>query len=32
EADEIAVAVGAQEIHYISALRDDPKDLVKVIL
>ncbi len=32
EADEIAAAVGAQEVHYISALRDDPKDLVKVIL
>jgi GTPase SAR1 family protein len=32
EADEIAAAVGAQEIHYISALRDDPKDLVRVIL
>jgi GTPase SAR1 family protein len=32
EADEIAAAVGAQEIHYVSALRDDPKDLVKVIL
>ena len=32
EADEIAAAVGAQEIHYISALKDDPKDLVRVIL
>jgi GTPase SAR1 and related small G proteins len=32
EADEIAAAVGAQEVHYISALRDDPKDLVKVVL
>jgi hypothetical protein len=31
-ADEIAAAVGAQEIHYISALKDDPKDLVRVIL
>jgi GTPase SAR1 family protein len=32
EADEIAAAVGAQEIHYISALKDDPKELVRVIL
>jgi hypothetical protein len=32
EADEIAAAVGAQEIYYISALKDDPKDLVRVIL
>ncbi len=32
EADEIAAAVGAQEIHYISALKDDPKNLVRVIL
>jgi GTPase SAR1 family protein len=32
EADEIAAAVGAQEIHYISALKDNPKDLMRVIL
>ena len=32
EADEIAAAVGAQEIHYISALKDDPKELVRAIL
>lgn len=32
EADEIAQNIGAQEIFYISALRDDPRDLVKVIL
>jgi GTPase SAR1 family protein len=32
EADEIAAAVGAQEIHYLSALKDDPKNLVRVIL
>jgi GTPase SAR1 family protein len=32
EADEIAVAIGAQEVHYISALKDDPEELVRVIL
>jgi GTPase SAR1 family protein len=32
EADEIAAAVGAQEVHYISALKDDPEELVRVIL
>jgi GTPase SAR1 family protein len=32
EADEIAAAVGAQEIHYISALKDNPKELIRVIL
>lgn len=32
EADEIASAVGAKEVYYISALKDDPRDLVKVIL
>lgn len=32
EADEIASAVGAREVYYISALKDDPRDLVKVIL
>jgi GTPase SAR1 family protein len=32
EADEIAAAVGAQEIHYISALKDDPKKLARVVL
>jgi GTPase SAR1 family protein len=32
EADEIAAAVGAQEIHYISALKDNPKELLRVIL
>ncbi|AAL64789.1 conserved within P. aerophilum [Pyrobaculum aerophilum str. IM2] len=32
EADEIAQNIGANEIFYISALRDDPRDLVRVIL
>lgn len=32
EADEIAAAVGANEIYYISALKDDAKDLLKVVL
>ncbi|ABL87659.1 conserved hypothetical protein [Pyrobaculum islandicum DSM 4184] len=32
EADEIAVAVGAQEIYYISALKGDARDLIKVVL
>ncbi|ABP51352.1 MAG: GTPase domain-containing protein [Pyrobaculum sp.] len=32
EADEIAQALGAQEVFYISALKDEPKDLLKVIL
>lgn len=32
EADEIAVAVGAQEVYYISALKDDARDLIKVVL
>lgn len=32
EADEIAQALGAQEVFYISALKDEPKDLLRVIL
>ena len=32
EADEIAAAVGAYEIFYISALRDEPRTLARVIL
>jgi len=32
EADEIAAAVGAQEVFYISALKDDPRELVKIVL
>ncbi|MCU7787305.1 GTPase domain-containing protein [Pyrobaculum sp. 3827-6] len=32
EADEIAGSLGAQEIYYISALRDDPRQLLKIIL
>lgn len=32
ECDELAAALGANEVYYISALKDDPRDLLKVVL
>jgi len=32
KAEEVAAAVGAQEVFYISALKDDPRELVKIVL
>ncbi len=31
EADEIAAAMGVSELHYISALQDEPSELVKIL-
>jgi small GTP-binding protein len=32
EADEIAEAIGAREVYYISAVRDPPKAFIKILL
>jgi hypothetical protein len=32
EADEIAEAIGAREVYYISAVRDPPDVFVKILL